>query len=125
MKVSMVVLIETRFLPSYIGRICNPLNNKLQHKHLISINLSDYKSLYSQPVDCKSAGTIAETKSAIIRKALQLLLKLNVLYIKLQIGLALPGVVFQMIADAERLAVVDTVEEVAFLEGNARKWRYT
>ena len=52
-------------------------------------------------------------------KTLQLLRKLNVLHIKLQVGLALPGVVFQVVADAERLAVVDAVEEVAFLEGNA------
>lgn len=81
----------------------------------ININLSNYKSLYSQPADCKSAKTIDKT----IRKTLQLLRKLNVLHIKLQVGLALPGVVFQVVANAERLAVVDAVEEVAFLEGNA------
>ena len=31
------------------------------------------------------------------------------------------GVVFQMVTDAERFAVVDAVEEVAFLESNARE----
>jgi hypothetical protein len=41
---------------------------------------------------------------------LQPLAKLNVLHIKLQVGFALPGVVFQVIADAERLAAVDAVE---------------
>ena len=65
--------------------------------------------------------TIAKT----IRKTLQLLRKLNILHIKLQVGLTLPSVVFQMIADAERLAAVDAVEEVAFLEGYARERSHT
>ena len=46
-------------------------------------------------------------------------LKLNVLHIKLQVGLALPGVVLQMVADTERLAIVDAVEEISLLEGDA------
>ena len=66
---------------------------------------------------CKSAKTIAKT----IRETLQLLRKLNVLHIKLQVGLALPGVVFQMVADAERLAAMDAVEEIALLEGDTRE----
>ena len=49
------------------------------------------------------------------------LVELDVLHIELQGGLALPRVVFEMVADAERLAVVDAVEIVAFLEGNARE----
>ena len=56
-----------------------------------------------------------------IRETLQLLRKLNVLHIKLQVGLALPGVVFQVVADAERLAAMDAVVEVAFLESDARQ----
>ena len=66
---------------------------------------------------CKSAKTVAKT----IRETLQLLRKLNVLHIKLQVGLALLGVILQMVADAERLAAVDAVEEVAFLESDARE----
>ena len=49
------------------------------------------------------------------------LVELDVLHIELQGGLALPCVVFEMVADAEWLAVVDAIEIVAFLEGNARE----
>jgi hypothetical protein len=45
--------------------------------------------------------------------------KLDVFDIELQGGLSLPIVVFEVIADAERLAAVDACEEVALLEGDA------
>ena len=60
---------------------------------------------------CKSAETLGKT--------LHFLRKLNVLHIKLQVGFALPGVVFQVVTDAERFAIVDAVVEVAFLESDA------
>ena len=42
--------------------------------------------------------------------------ELDVFHIQLQGGLTLPSVVFEVVADAERFAIVDALEEVALLE---------
>ena len=52
---------------------------------------------------------------------LKVLLELDVLDVELEGGLALPVVVFKVIADAEGLAAVDAREEVALLEGDTRE----
>jgi len=89
-------------------RILQIIKQTLYATHLGGIKQETAQILYFLP----HLGDFLMVRGFYPSPRLQLLRKLNVLHIKLQIGLALPGVVFQVIADAKGIAGVDAVEEI-------------